>query len=316
MAEQMDTPWKMILEKFLQHILGLCFKNVHDAIDWSKQFEFLDKELLAVIREAATGTLFVDKLVKVWLLDGSEQWILLHLEVQHHPDPNFELRLFRYNTRLRERYNRRVVTLAILADADAGWRPTRYEDGLLGCSTRFDFPICKLLDFRKEELEQNASPAALLVLANRAVYETRSDAERRLSWKIELTWRLYERGYSQEEIIDLVAVIDWLLALPHEQEQLYRREIEEIESEKDMRYVTSMERLAKREGFEAGVEQGMEKGMEQALRESILDIVEARFGVVPAAVGKQIKTIDDALRLRKLLKLALRCVSAEELLKD
>jgi predicted transposase YdaD len=303
---------------------------VHDAIDWSKKFEFLDKELLAVIREAATGTLFVDKLVKVWLLNGREQWILLHLEVQHQRDPGFELRLFRYNTRLRERYDRQVVTLAILADADAGWRPSHYEDGLLGCSTRFDFPICKLLDFRKEELEQNPSPAALLVLANRAVHETRSDADARLSWKVELTRRLYERGYNREEIIDLVAVMDWLLALPQEKEELYRREIEEIELEKDMRYVTSMERLAKKEGFEEGVqkgveegmekgmkrgrEEGMEKGMEKALRESLLDVVDARFGAVPAAVRERIQNMEDLSQLQKLLKLALRCASPGELL--
>jgi len=66
-------------------------------------------------------------LVKVWLLDGSEEWILLHIEVQHRPDPEFAARLFHYHYRIFDVYAKRVVTLAILADTDPQWRPTRYE---------------------------------------------------------------------------------------------------------------------------------------------------------------------------------------------
>jgi hypothetical protein len=66
-------------------------------------------------------------LVKVWLMDGSEKWILLHLEIPHRPDLGFPARLYRYNYRVFDVYGRGVATLAILADTDPQWRPTHYE---------------------------------------------------------------------------------------------------------------------------------------------------------------------------------------------
>jgi len=71
------------LRLYLRSFLRLCFAEVERAIDWSRPAEFLDKELRQIIRDAESGTRFVDMLVKVWLLDGSEEWILLHIEVQH-----------------------------------------------------------------------------------------------------------------------------------------------------------------------------------------------------------------------------------------
>jgi hypothetical protein len=111
----------------LRSFLRLCFGEVERAIDWSRGPEFLDKELQGIIRDADSGRRFVDVLVKVWLLDGAEEWILLHIEVQHRPDPDFAARLFRYHYRIFDVYGKRVVTLAILADADPGWRPASHE---------------------------------------------------------------------------------------------------------------------------------------------------------------------------------------------
>jgi len=107
--------------------MRLCFPDVERAIDWSREPQFLDKELQRITRDAETGKQYVDMLIQVWLLDGGEEWILIHVEVQHRPEPEFEERLFRYNYRTFDVYGRRVATLAILADADPTWRPTCYQ---------------------------------------------------------------------------------------------------------------------------------------------------------------------------------------------
>ena len=39
-----------------------------------------------------------------------------------------------------------MVSLVILADDQAHWRPNAFEEELLGCRVRFEFPVCKLLD--------------------------------------------------------------------------------------------------------------------------------------------------------------------------
>src|SRR5205823_6707140 len=127
-----DSPWKEAFRLYLRSFLRLCFPHVELAIDWSRPAQFLDKELQKIMREAEAGRQYVDLLVQVWLLDGTDEWILLHIEVQHRPDPNFEERLCYYQFRLVDMYRRPVATLAVLADADPNWRPTHYERQTLG----------------------------------------------------------------------------------------------------------------------------------------------------------------------------------------
>ena len=144
--DQFDSPWKEALEVYLHSMLEFCFPRVAEGIDWSAPVEFLDKELQEVVRNAALGEQRVDKLVRVKLRDGGEEWILVHVEVQHQPDVRLPLRVYQYHHRVRDRYSKRVLSLAILADERYDWRPSHYEESILECRVQFDFPICKLLD--------------------------------------------------------------------------------------------------------------------------------------------------------------------------
>jgi len=65
----------------------------------------------------------VDVLVRVRLLSGEEQLILLHVEIQSSPEAGFERRIARYHSGLFWSYNQRVVTLVVLADLSEDWRP-------------------------------------------------------------------------------------------------------------------------------------------------------------------------------------------------
>ena len=69
----------------------------------------------------------VDRLVQVWLPDGLETWLLIHIEVQSQREPGFAKRMFVYYYRIVDRYDREVVSLAVLADAQRGWRPDTYQ---------------------------------------------------------------------------------------------------------------------------------------------------------------------------------------------
>jgi hypothetical protein len=53
---------------------------------------------------------------------------------------NFPKRMYGYNTRIADRYNRTVVSLAVLADDDPEWRPDHYAEGLWGWSVRMSWP--------------------------------------------------------------------------------------------------------------------------------------------------------------------------------
>ena len=62
-----DDPWKEALEQYFQAFIAFFFVEAHHEIDWSRGYEFLDKEFQQIVREAEIGKRFVDKLVKVWL---------------------------------------------------------------------------------------------------------------------------------------------------------------------------------------------------------------------------------------------------------
>jgi hypothetical protein len=75
-----------------------------------------------------------------------------------------------------------------------------------------------------------------------------------------------------------------------------------------MRYVTSIERLAKAEGIEEGIEQGIL----QTSRENLIEVLETRFGLVPSSIVEVVNQIDESAVLKMLLKRAIAIPSVAE----
>lgn len=65
-----DTPWKDILETYFPNFIAFFFPHIHKQINWTQGFEFLDKELQQVAPDAELGKRLVDKLVKIYHIDG------------------------------------------------------------------------------------------------------------------------------------------------------------------------------------------------------------------------------------------------------
>ena len=47
-----DSPWKEALDHYFPAFLDFFFPNIHADIDWSRDYEMLDKELQQVVRTA------------------------------------------------------------------------------------------------------------------------------------------------------------------------------------------------------------------------------------------------------------------------
>jgi hypothetical protein len=191
----------------------LLFPEVYAGIDWTRQYEPLDKELQQVAPGDGAGQA-VDKLVRVYQRDGQEAWVLVHIEVQSQPDQRFAERMFRYHARLYDHFRRQIARLAILGDDRANWRPARFSYTLWWSQIELRFPTVKLLDYDLAILERSTNPCATVVLAHRIAQETRRDTNERAAAKLALVRRLYAQGHSREEIIRLYRFIDWLLRLP------------------------------------------------------------------------------------------------------
>lgn len=256
MSPDYDSPWKEALDAYFEPFVALLFPDVYRNIDWSRGYESLDKEFQQVVREAEIGRRYVDKLVKVWTKEGVECWVLIHVEVQTSRDAAFPQRMYVYNYRIFDRYNRPVASLAVLADDEPDWRPTDFHSDLFGCEAGIRFPSVKLLDFVAHEamLEASDNLFAQVVLAHLKARQTHGDPAGRHAWKVRLVRNLFERGFSVKDVRELFRLIDWLMELPPALGRMFRQDMDKIQEEKRMPYVTSIERLARGEGMCRGIE--------------------------------------------------------------
>jgi hypothetical protein len=162
--------------------------------------------------------------------------------------------------------------------------------------------VVKLLDYeqRWQELEASRNPFATVVMAHLKAQETRNDARERFSSKLYLTRRLYEQGYEREDVINLFRFIDWVMSLPEELEQDFWREVTQLQEDRRMPYITSIERLATQKGIEQGIEQSLQQ-MRQILWESIELGLELKFGSEGLEILPEISDIQDVEQLRAIL---------------
>jgi predicted transposase YdaD len=300
-----DSPWKEALEKFLRPFLALCFPEVEALIDWSREVVFLDTELQALQHDAEAGRQYVDKLIRTFQCDGSEAWILVHVEIQTQPDALLAERMFRYQERLDLRHRRPVISLAVLADEDPRYRPRLYQRRLGGCWLEFGFPTCKLLDFSEEQLNRPGDPIAWVIRAHLIALRSKRNTAFRYLRKLELLRHLAEDTIDRETLYQLLRLTDWFLPLSELEEITLRQELLEQTPEKNMPFVTTLERLARQEGRQEGLREGCE-----AMREAIRDVVLARFGQVPEEVESQLEQCHQAATLRLWLR---RIVATPEL---
>ena len=297
-----DLPWKDMLENYFEEFMSFFFPQAYNDIEWEKHYELLDTEFQQIAQEAEIGKRTVDKLIKVWRKDGEESWVLIHVEIQSQKETDFAKRMYVYNYRIFDRYNRFVASFAVLSDENTNWRPSQFGYKIWGCNVGIEFPVIKLLDYRDQwdKLEKSKNPFAVVVMAHLKTQDTRSNYEERKAWKFYLSRRLYERGYKRGDIIQLLRFIDWIMRLPKDLENGFWQDIHRYEEEKNMPYIMSIEQSA------------IKRGIEQGVRQMLLDALDVKFEVVPENLIEHISNITDKNILKALHHYAIKCSSLEE----
>lgn len=300
-----DTAWKEAIDIYFEDFMEFFFPQAHNQIDWERGYENLETELQEIIRDAETGRRFADKLKKVWLENGQETWLLIHIEIQSQVKTNFAKRMYVYNHRLFDRYDREVISFAILGDDSPTWRPKSYTYSRWRFKTRIKFPTVKLLDYQSnwEALEKSHNPFAVVVMGHLSAMTTSDRPLDRFDSKLKIVRLLFERGYTKREIYDLLRFLDWLMALPPELEQNFKTEKKQIEEEKTMPMITSWER----------------DGMADATRNDVLEVLEIRFASEASQLRdgfvqlhRQLEPMQELIVLKQLHKKAISVTSIEE----
>ena len=288
-----DQTWKEAIGEYLELFLQFFYPDIHQEIDWSKTPISLDKELEQITASSQTKKRYADKLFQVWLLNNEIIWILIHIEVQSQYDKQFPQRMFIYNYRSFDLFNKPVISLAILGDENKSWRPNSYEYGLGDSEVKIKFSTVKLLDYQWEELAASNNLFAIIVMAHLKTKVTTKDLTQREQWKWNLVRPLYQKGLTKFDIINLVKFIDKMMTLPPPLQLEFNHKLEQHEKELNMPFLSTIEELAE--------ERGQVKGAKETCQQNIFDLLENRFGTVPEKLLETLKEINDLMALKQLL---------------
>lgn len=174
-----DILWKAALEDLFDDFLRFFFVDADSRFDFSKKFQYLDKELEQLFPpdKDTYSPRYVDKLVRVFLANGEDEWILIHIEVQSQVDKHFAWRMFQYYYRILDKYNKPIAAFAILADSNKTFRPDRFETNYNGTSLSYVFNSFKIIEQDDDILAASDNPFAIAIAAAKLALDSQKLGE-------------------------------------------------------------------------------------------------------------------------------------------
>ena len=225
-----DSNWKFLIVKYIFQFIAFFIPELYADIDRTRAPVFLDNELQTIWRSMKTGLKMTDKLVQVWLKNGEERLILVHIEIQARFETLFSKRMFTMSYRILDKYKVEPVSLAVFVDTPIPIKFDTYEHTIYGTETRYKYNAYKIIDqIEAELLKRDENLFALVVLANLRTIQTKGRDEEqkeiaafdRLTFKKHLYNLLIERNFEPEVYYDLLNFIEYLMILPKELEIEY-----------------------------------------------------------------------------------------------
>ncbi|WP_285396979.1 hypothetical protein [Lysinibacillus sp. fls2-241-R2A-57] len=264
-----DNLWKKLIADLFEDFLLFFLPELHLEVDFSKQVEFLQQELFKEIIEHRQGRKIADQIAKVHLKNGKEQWILVHTEIQAGDEVHFAKHMFEYFYRIRDRYGKKIVAIAIFTDKSTK-STNRYYEKYYGTEITYTFNKFVVSDFDEEELEKSPKLFSKALLASIYMNRTKNKFSLRSAYKRALlreVWLL--NNIERTEIRALLYFIDYLMKLPKPMsEQLVKDVKAEIREEEEILRLYKEDlpptlvgvlELERQEGFEQGIEQGIKQ---------------------------------------------------------
>ena len=197
-----DILWKVMLEEVFDDLLRFVFPRADQVFDMKRGFSFLDKELAEMYPkpEKKSETKFVDKLVKVYQKDGSEEWVLCHVEVQGKDEPEFAKRMFKYYCRIFDRFDRPLTAIAIFTGRDGKKLPSVYVRRYAGAELTYKYNTLCILDYEDRKLAASKNPFALVMLAaKKALLKGKDLDEVLLKEKLLIANLLIKKGFDEKK---------------------------------------------------------------------------------------------------------------------
>ena len=271
MRRKNDILLKSAFEEAFPDLLTFFFQNAESIFDIERGFEFMDKELNELFPELDKkgGSRFADMLVKTYLIDGQEEWILIHLEIQGEGTQDFAARMFQYWYRIYDRYNVDIIALAVFTGGKNQKRPGYFYKSFLGTEIHYKYNAYHILDHTENQLLGMENPFALIVLAAQKVLligKIPEDelAEQRLTIARAL---IASKRYNNEQIRRFLYFLKTFIHIDNQEINIkFEIEVNLLTGDKYAMGIIETIKMLERE-------QGERKGMEEGQKQKNLIIV-------------------------------------------
>jgi hypothetical protein len=287
-----DARFKLLLMLFFREFIELFFPDFFDSIDWDAPIEFLDKELTTLL--PATAGQCVDLLVKVRSRVPPRprvtSWLcLIHAEVEARRSRRaLGKRMCGYFHRIDEKLDLPTVPIALYIHVGGdglGWQS--YDMSCWGhCFNHFEFPYIGLPALDGCVYAERPNPVAWALCGL-----MRIPPAERARIKAESLRRAARMLRDERKRLVVVECVECFLPLDRHQQE----EFDQLVQSAAYQEVRTMQQTT----YEKGIEQGREEGQ----RETLLLLLEERFGTLPQRIRKRIERMPAAERANLLRNL-------------
>ncbi len=286
-----DRLFKELITTFFIEFLDLFLPEMLEYVA-PDSVTFLDKEIFVDVTE---GDRYETDLLAQVQFRGRPSFFLVHIENQATAQAEFGDRMFRYFSRLYEKYRYPVYPIVVFSyDRPKTPAPTEFKIDFPDFAVlQFNYRVIQLnqLSWRDFLTQQNPVASALMAKMNIAV-------EDRPKVKAECLRLLVTLKLDPARTQLISGFIDTYLRLNPEEEPAFNLEVDRIDkAEKTavVEIVTSWMERGIEQGIERGIEQGIERGIERGRREgyiyTLLRFLKGQLGDLPTYARLKIESL-------------------------
>ena len=295
-----DQLLKTLLEVFFFDLLRLVIPEFAERVD-PDGIRPLDKEVFTAIPEGRRRE--VDLLMRVPVHDGPPELVLVHVEIEGRFRSGHPARMVRYYFQLKAKYPKNpIVPIALFIQGGPKgidvleWTET--VDRLEICHFRYHaFGLSRSVaeDYLAKKIPLASALAALM----------RPQDLERWQQKLECLRQIVAYGLDDARTFLLGNLVETYLELTGHDAERYSTQDDDSNKEIHVMKLTWGDKK-ELEGHEKGLAEGLTLGA----RQTLLGMLEHRFGPLPDAVRGQIEKLDDPAEIQTL---ATRVVDADSL---
>ncbi len=227
----MDTPistpdllWKDLFTEFHEEAVLFFFeKELHEAIDFTVDPEFLEQEFNDVFTGNNPTKKIADKVIKYRLKNGRDKILILHTEFQGDFDKEFPERMFWYFIYIAAKYKTTDITaLAVYTSAKKPKIYDRFVVVNFGTVLSYKFNTYIVRNQKEADLLASNSLFSIAVLANLYLIKAAKNNESRYKYKKKLVDVIISKQFDRKKLSRLLIFVRHLITLPQDFENDFK----------------------------------------------------------------------------------------------